>query len=525
MLKNTLATTITVILAMIPAVVGVYGRAIYLAPMATVFGHPGRRFGMMAEALVLTVCGTFLGLAWSMLGLYLSSLVYDDNKPAAYTIKGIFLGVALLFHGFLRSHTPRLFLMVLLTIIVSVVSLTGTAVSVTKLLVTQILYPILTAVVLILLVNVCVFPEFSSIFLGNTTIETLDLTTNTLRDTGRYFLQSIEAVVEPNAMEEKTEKDGEPLEADIEKANSSKSTGFNSILHRFKTCFSQTANASEKKSPALTKVVKLKALTEAKNKLRTKLASCKSVQQECNFELAFGVLPPRDLKPISVTEMKKLIANTVALIGACESKYALMGDENPVDTTNDSHDGTEREGEDSMSDDESSTSEGKTSPEDEPGKEMDGKSGGKRKQRKRNSLEQDFANLELVKPIKEIESGDIILLQYLLKLIARPLGDLQEKIDRSTEVINSCLAYAYDVPKLPSGGKAPAGIRLEELDIRVDIMIQAIVDFERGSASALESAAVLHNLHGCHVDLMPRVETFLSKQTSLFGWVTGNFIS
>jgi Flp pilus assembly protein TadB len=58
MFKCTLATTITVIIALIPAVVQVYGPAAYLAPITTVFGHPGRRFGMMAEALVLTLAGT-----------------------------------------------------------------------------------------------------------------------------------------------------------------------------------------------------------------------------------------------------------------------------------------------------------------------------------------------------------------------------------------------------------------------------------------------------------------------------------
>ncbi len=47
MLKNTLATTIAVILALIPAVVAVYGKAAYLGPITTVFGHPGRRFGAM----------------------------------------------------------------------------------------------------------------------------------------------------------------------------------------------------------------------------------------------------------------------------------------------------------------------------------------------------------------------------------------------------------------------------------------------------------------------------------------------
>jgi len=188
MLKNTIATTITVILALIPSVARILGRAAYLAPIVTVFGHPGRRFGAMAEALVLALAGTLVGLAWSTLAVYLSSLVYEDNAPAAYTIKGIFLAISILFHGILRSHTPRLFIFVLLLVIVSVVSLTSTAVTVTTSFITQLLYPICIATGVLLIVNITVFPEFSSSFLGITTIETLGETIGVLRDAGEYFV-------------------------------------------------------------------------------------------------------------------------------------------------------------------------------------------------------------------------------------------------------------------------------------------------------------------------------------------------
>ena len=107
MFKNTLATTITVILALIPAIVQVYGRAAYLAPITTVFGHPGRRFGMMAEALVLAVSGTVLGVGWSVLGIYLSSLVYENNAPAAYTVKGVFLAAALILRARSSSRPAK----------------------------------------------------------------------------------------------------------------------------------------------------------------------------------------------------------------------------------------------------------------------------------------------------------------------------------------------------------------------------------------------------------------------------------
>jgi hypothetical protein len=520
MFKNTLATTIAIIIALTPAVVRVYGKAAYLAPITTVFGHPGRRFGQMAEALVLAISGTLLGAAWSTFGIYLSSLIYHHNSPAAYTIKGLFLVVALMFHGFMRSHTPRLFIFVLLLIIVSVVSLTSAATAVSKTLVTQLLYPILTASAALLLINALVFPEFSSSFLGVTTIETLGETVGALRDAGSYFISIAER---PETSEEgqENEKPAENLTAPTtaaerpkEKFQDNKRPFVNRILEIFKKKKADETEAKPTETPK-PEPVKLKSLTDEKAKLRTKLASCKAAQQECNFELAWAVLPPRDLKPISDTHMKKLVANTIALIGACESKYALMGDES---------DKKERESKDEYQlkkvaeaanieagEDSSCPATGVDSSHDESADEKKDKKGKKKKRRNKSKmrLEREIENLELVKPKKEIESGDIELLRYLVSRISKPLVDLQEKIDRSVDVVTSCLAYCYDVPKLPSGARAPSGIRLEEIDIRVDILTEAMAEFDKDSATALEGAASLHDLDHLQVDIMPRMETFL----------------
>lgn len=517
MLKNTLATIITVILALIPAVVAVYGKAAYLGPITTVFGHPGRRFGMMAEALVLAIGGTLLGIAWSTFGVYLSSLIYSIDKPAAYTIRGVFLAFAMMFHGFLRSHTPRLFLFVLLLVIVSVVSLTSTATAVSTVGVTQLLYPILTAAGVLILVNVLVFPEFSSSFLGTTTIETLGETVNALRDAGRYFVNMTE---EPGR-EDNARKNhgdlpaGETISEKSEKAV--KPELKTSFVGKIKILFSKGKSdktKSEKKAKSMT--VKLKPLTDAKANLRAKLASCKAAQQECNFELAWAVLPPRDLKPISDTHMKKLVANTISLIGACESKYALMGDNDDkkeVEGKDEHQLKTVAEGANVDSGDDSSrpvsraASPHEDSADDKSVKEK--KKAKKARKKKKTRLEKDIDNLELIKPKKEIEFGDVELLKYLVSRIAKPLADLQEKIDRSVDVVASCLAYCYDVPKLPSGARAPKGIQLQEIDIRVDILTQALADFDRDSASSLEGAAALHDLAHAQVDIMPRMETFL----------------
>ena len=523
MLKNTLATTIAVILALLPAVVRVYGKAAYLAPMTTVFGHPGRRFGMMAEALVLAIGGTLLGVGWSLLGLYLSSLIYDTNSPAAYTIRGLFLVVALMFHGFLRSHTPRLFLFVLLLIIVSVVSLTGVATEVSKTAATQLLYPILTAAGVLLLVNTCVFPEFSSSFLGITTIETLGDTVRALRNAGIYFISTVENpeedAEEPNAEAEATAAAGEhePATAAEPSKDKTKAGAMPTLIHRLRVIFKRSEDEPKDKINDGPKTVTLKSLTDSKSQLRAKLASCKAAQQECNFELAWAVLPPRDLKPISDTHMKLLVANTIALIVACESKYALLGDGDDGKHYENKNK-CQRKNNDKQTDveggEESATPSTPMEDSQEKGLSIRGRERAQRRNKSRNkskptSLQNEMEDLNLVKPRKEIEFADMDLLRYLVNRIAKPLSDLQAKIDRSVDVVTSCLAYCYDVPKLPSGARPPSGIELEEIDIRVDILTDALSCFDRDSSSALQGAAALHDMEHSEVDIMPRMETFL----------------
>jgi hypothetical protein len=285
--------------------------------------------------------------------------------------------------------------------------------------------------------------------------------------------------------------------------------------------FRKAKDEPKETPPEAPKAIKLKSLTDSKAKLRAKLASCKAVQQECNFELAYAVLPPRDLKPISVTHMKLLVANTIALIGACESKYALMGDgdDRNEDESKDEHQAKEDAEKVKVESGEESS---------RPGTPMDdsqddsGEKNVSRKERKKGKrqeklrkkgktpfLEKEKEDLELVKPRKEIEFGDVELLKYLVNRIAKPLSNLQEKIDRSVDVVTSCLAYCYDVPKLPSGARPPAGIELQEIDIRVDILTEALSDFDKDSAAALEGAAQLHDIEHPQVDIMPRMEIFL----------------
>ncbi|RYP26901.1 hypothetical protein DL768_011517 [Monosporascus sp. mg162] len=444
--KNTVCTTAILIIGITPTVVAVYGPSTYLGAMVTVFGHPGRRFGALCEALILIVLGAFVGMAWSSLGLYLSSLVIDSNLDAACGIRAVFFALAVMLHGILRSSTPRLFLFVFLMLLVSIIVLTGTATSVSTSMIIQIAYPILTAAATIIVVNVTIFPEFSSDFLGISTIETLCETVKCLQEAGDWFVS-------------------ESSEANPDNTEKTSSTDLRS---------------------------KLVSLTDTKGKLRSQLGSLKTAQAESNFELVFAVLPPRSLKRISVTAMTRLVQTAISLVNACESKYALVGDD--ADTTQGAAENGDTDDSDSTTDSSSESSESEDAKASE-------------KPHKRKSKHQ--RNLELIKPIREIESGDSRLLEHILTQVRDPAKALHNQIHRAVQVIAVALAHCYDVSKLPSGVSRPDGIILEEIDVRMAVFTDALSLFDLNSAKALENAAAMAYRWGSQDDIMPGMEMHL----------------
>ena len=407
--------------------------------MTTVFGHPGRRFGQLVEALILVLLGALLGLAWSLLGLYLASLTIAADPPSAYAIRGVFLAVAVIIHGYFRSYAPRLWVGLLLLVLVSIITLLSTAKQVTRVTATQILYPVLSGAAIILFVNLSVFPEFSSSFLGQVTIETLDDAATALKNAGLYFSHFKGAAARKDDSErfastkndEKTVKESPRMldsHLDASAANerpnvevtdkqignslsSHKSMIANSIARTIESMAGRKNNTPARHAGASkgSQNITLSALTSMKGSLRQKLINCKAAQDECNFEIAYSVLPPRELKEISAHSMTKLIANTVAIISTCESKFALVGDSSDPDFT------------------------------ESPAEEH-----------KRDSIKQvtgDIdpmkADLELIKPRREIEFGDVRLFCFLLRSIEKPYTEMSTVLFNTVALVNSCIAYAY----------------------------------------------------------------------------------
>ncbi|KAL9126974.1 MAG: hypothetical protein Q9217_004056 [Psora testacea] len=409
-LKNIFATTILgitfqhsvlwgevadriVSICLVPVSRTAIGRAGYLGAITTVFGHPGSRFGQMAEALILVVS----------------------------------------------------------------VILTSTAQAVIPVVVTQIFYPILLAAVVIILVNVCLFPEFSSSFLGQMTIETLNDTTKALEEAGNYFVDvgtliKAKSKVNNVALEGSWHAGCEGAAHDDLSAEMPQKPAHPDFLAILKQRLAaglwkrKTQEGDLKASaPKQKPVTTMTDLAATKAKIRKKLTDCKAAQQECSFELAVAVLPPRDMRPISGHAMSRLVANTIATIGACESRFALVGEEsdtgdvklkeNAKRKVEGQHKGTDG---DTTSAKRASTSflglfdrGGKQTEEKEP-------------------LDPDKTELEAIKPKREIEFGDGRLLRYLTASISKPYMDCLRTIRQTFGVVNACVAYAYVRQLIPA---------------------------------------------------------------------------
>ncbi|TWU76544.1 hypothetical protein ED733_007788 [Metarhizium rileyi] len=480
--KYSLACTIATIIAILPHF---ETTATFLIPMVVVFAHPGQRMGLMIEALLMILFGALTGLSWSLLGLYLSSLVEDVNVPAAYTIRAIFLLVAVLFHGFVRSMSPRLFNFVLF-LLVSALLTVQLPDSATASLFTAIYIPVLLGGGVLVVVNLAIFPELSSSYLGSSTIETLSTTMDTLMRATHWFITPGCDVLEPKsnsnfAAATSTIKAGSAI--DRAKGNAKK---------HIKTFFADFPNPFHTRK-GLTTVLNVPVhrttmsfLTGQKSKMRIQLSRCKAAQDEVNFEISMSSLPPIAMKPISVRYMASLVQNIVTLIGACENKFVLVGNEDQLGNLPDYEERTVSV--------ESGVQSG-TSQQDQP-TDLD-----------KETLFHHNNQVKAVKPDKEMEAGSSQLLEMTLGRIQLPVQNFQRSMREAVDLLIPCLAYCFDVPKLPSGATAPSGIFLEEIDSQIDEFSASLSTFDAESAEALKKAIMDES--GQAVDFMPRMETFL----------------
>ncbi|KAL7938148.1 hypothetical protein V8C35DRAFT_142676 [Trichoderma chlorosporum] len=501
-LKDFIACVIATIIAILPQI---KGWSTFLIPMVVAFAHPAQRMGVVVENIIMIIFGSGLGLSWCILGLYLASLVYDTNKPAAFTIRALFYLACTLLHGYLRSSTPRLFLFVLFVILPAITVLTAPTVA-TSTLYTTIYVPILIGVGVMLFTNVVIFPEFSSSYLGTSTINALSEMVETLERATHWFVtpggdriesQTQRSLVSLPAVDDNGIKQQQQWPEKIKRLAIRCWRKFSAPFPNPLTSATSATTASRPPLHATT----LASLMERKPLIRSKLASCKTAQNEVNFEISISPLAPSDMKPISVDHMSNLSQSIITLIGACENKFIVLDD----DGLNES---------DLAADDDPvqspgylSTIDGSATPSSSvPEANLKLNSGTRSRSRVRNSTT-PLSRVDDIKLNRQIELSSAKLLESIVIRLRDPVQEFQASTNEAVALLISCLAYCYDVPTLPSGAPTPRGIRLEEVDLRIDLFTDALSLFDEQSTQQLKLIAMQET--GLSLDFMPRMETFL----------------
>ena len=485
--KYMVCLTAAIIVAMHPASVSVLGPNTFLVPMVVVFAHPGQRMGQMVESVLLLLCGGLLGIGWSLLGLWLSSLVYASNRPAAYTVRGVFFLVSILIHGFVRSSSPRLLPFLLFLVIPGILTLLGEATAVTLDVATDFLYPFLIGSAIIFPANLLIFPELSSSSLGWYTMATLAETMDTLDRATFWFVtpggDSKEAIREKRSATK------------IKRATRKKTGFWRELRAEFPNPFRLHGDFSPAEQVPLLATT-LASITDRKSKLRARLGNCKAVQDEANFELSISPLAPISMRPISDSFMTSMVQSTITLIGACENKFLVLeaNAHLQAELTATNEDNASQQG--SLG-----TAGGARSLVSSLWGFVPGARGG------RSNLDESTRTVENVKPLRELEMGNADLLESILGRIREPVQELQHSMQEAVALVMSCLSYSFDVETMPSGCPAPRGISLEEIDLRIDTFTEALELFDDKSSEELRRAAM--DRTGESVDLMPRLETFL----------------
>ncbi|TVY72665.1 putative membrane protein [Fusarium oxysporum f. sp. cubense] len=466
-IKCSIASIGSVVAVMTPEAAAVLGPSTFLAPMATVFAHPGQRLGTMIETLLMMLLGTLFGLAWSILALWLSGYASGTNETAPNAICAVFFTIAAFFHGYIRSASPRMFLFVTFFLIANIITLLGGYTSVSSEVITHTYYPMMVGGGISVVVNLSIFPELSSSYLGLSAIDALCETMDTMTRATHWFItpgadseedSTTTALTMTNTVKSVPEKPKR------------KKGRFRKWLSQFPNPFKQSQHRYHA-STIPVGLTTIRSLTSKRGSLRARLTHCKAAQKEVNYEISVSALPLSSMKPLSTSHMSSLVQNTLAIIGACENKFIVLQNNDNSDDESDS--------------------------------DMTGPSGIKRM----NTFDDYLQRVEESKPLREIEASSASLLESIIERIREPVQEFEASLKEAVRLVIVCVAYCYDVRRLPSGSPAPRGIHLQELDFRIDLFTEAITNFDASCSMELRRSGM--DKSGYSMDFMPRMETFL----------------
>ena len=278
--KAGLATTICFIFVLINPIYRKLGTSSYLCIMLSAAWHPGRRMGAMVQAFVLSQIGLGLGLPYTIFSHFTATKVYENtgSLQRALGLLVIFEVIMLTMVSYLRVVAPRLFQMGFIFFLVVHFSYVENFPIGLGFLAYQFSVPLLASMAVCLLVNVFVFPEFGSTYIGNT------------------------------------------ITSAIHEAHLSLNKA---------TIFFSTA---DKKSPSVLASDFASVISQRK-KVRDIFSQCQAVMLECTFEMSFAFMAPQELKPM-VKLLQELSITESALTVACELEFAVFSSMNSSNNVN-----------------------------------------------------------------------------------------------------------------------------------------------------------------------------------------------
>lgn len=468
--KSWLSTLICFTLAMIDPVADKLGSAIFLIALVSVNAHPGRRVGAELETCILGIGGTVFGLAYTILCLYISqriSAVGTESQALAFL--AAMETIMLFFHGFIRSYSPRMFQFVFFFFIVSHFNFLTSYGHPLSLVALSYAAPIFLGYSICLFINIIIFPEFSSTYIGTIVVSTIDdIHTHTNASVG-FFI------------------DGKQTHSDNDGGCDNKDTSTNTLA----------------------------SLQARRKVIRGKLSNSATALTESTFELSYAYMAPSEIEPI-IDNLTVAATILNAIVGSCELEYCLLGDIGRHSKSNDEDSKTNKTKEKNASFQGHNNKNNVST----DYKQGDRKSYVPSSFKESNNSEQNKIDFDLFKSEREIEFGDKKVLINFLDSVREPVVNLNDNISDCFETIKNTITLCYDVPVEKSSYRLSIYEALPTIDEALNKIALSIHSYDSIMPEALQvvsnpSSSVETNgkNKSNYVDLlpnfMPREELFL----------------
>lgn len=274
-LKGSLTTTICFVLCLIDPVFDKLGVSAQLAPILSVSMHGGRRLGAMIQAFYLSLIGLGIAIPYAVFTHFVAQKLEKNggSTEAALGLLSVFEVIMLSIVGYTRSVSPQLFPVMFLFFLVVHFSYLAYGHSLGSI-AYQFSVPVLLCMGVSFAINIFVFPEFGSTYIGGSV-------TNALHEVHVCL---------------------------------------NSATNFFTSAERKSAEAMQSE---LAKVVGLR------KKVRDVISQCQAVLVECTYEVSISFMAPQEVKEV-VKLMQQLNVTESALVVACELEFAVFSSLNSV---------------------------------------------------------------------------------------------------------------------------------------------------------------------------------------------------